>query len=181
MTDPARYTRTAIALHWLLAAAIAAAFAVGFYSSGLPVSPARLKLINWHKWAGITILALSLLRLAWRLAHRPPPPPPMPAWQRRAAAATHAALYALFLALPLAGWAYSSASGFPVVLFGLWALPDWVPRDRELAAALRTLHAALAYALAALVVLHVAAALKHALVDDDGLLRRMWPWPRTTP
>jgi cytochrome b561 len=174
-TRPSRYTRTAIALHWLLALAITTAFCVGLYMTDLPMSPQRLKLYNWHKWAGICILALSALRLLWRLGHRPPASGPMPAWQRRSAHATHHLLYLLFFAVPLAGWAYSSAVGFPVVLFGVLPLPSFVPVDKALAASLKPWHAYLAYALAALVVLHVAAALKHQLVDRDGLLWRMWP------
>ena len=169
-----RYTTPAIALHWLLALMIIASLIVGTTMSGMPLSPTRLKLYNWHKWAGITILALSALRLLWRLAHRPPPEPPMPAWQRRAASATHAALYLLFFAVPLLGWAYSSAAGFPVVVFGVLPLPDFVSPSRELADTLKPLHRWGARALAALVVLHVAAALKHQLIDRDGLLRRMW-------
>lgn len=85
MTSPARYTPVAIVLHWLLALAIIGAFCMGVYMSDLPFSPTRLKLYNWHKWAGVTILALSALRLLWRLTHRPPADAPMPAWQARAA------------------------------------------------------------------------------------------------
>ncbi len=170
---PGRYSGPAVVLHWLLAAAIIGSFAVGVYMTGLPFSPARLKLYNWHKWAGVTILALSALRLLWRLTHRPPADPPMPAWQARAAHGVHVALYVLFFALPLAGWAYSSAAGFPIVVFGVLPLPDWVPVDRDLAEQFKLLHKVLAYALAALVVLHVAAALKHHLIDRDGLLGRM--------
>jgi cytochrome b561 len=173
---PPRYTATAIALHWLLAAAIVASFCVGLFMVELQTSPLKLKLYNWHKWAGVTILALSLLRLAWRLTHPPPPDlPSMPPWQQRAAHAAHWLLYGLFLAVPLAGWAYSSAAGFPVVLFGVWPLPDFVPADKALAEAIKPLHWMLAYALAALVLTHVAAALKHHAVDGDGLLARMWP------
>ena len=172
---PARYDPFAITLHWLLALAILVTIGVGLTMTGMPLSPARLRLFNWHKWAGICILALSALRLLWRLAQRPPPPPPMPAWQRRAAAATHAALYLLFFAVPLAGWAYSSAAGFPVVLFGVLPLPDFVAPDRALSESLKALHRALAWSLAGLAALHVAAALKHQLVDRDGLLLRMMP------
>ena len=168
-----RYTGTAIALHWLLALMILASFSVGLYMADLPFSPTRLKLFSWHKWAGVTILALSGLRLLWRLAHRPPVNLPMPSWQARVARATHGLLYALFFAVPLAGWAYSSAAGFPVVVFGVLPLPDWVGVDRDLAAALKLLHKGLAVSLAALVVLHVAAAFKHHFVDRDGLLHRM--------
>ena len=174
---PLRYSLPAIVLHWALAAAIFASLIVGNFVAGLAVSPLQLRLVNWHKWAGITILALSLLRLGWRLTHRPPPDVPMARWQRRAAHATHALMYALFVAVPLAGWAYSSASGFQVVWFGVVALPDFVAPDRALAAVLEGVHALLAYSLAALVALHVAAALKHQLVDRDALLARMG-WPR---
>ena len=173
-----RYTRTAVALHWLLALGLFTAFSVGVYMSDLPFSPQRLKLFSYHKWAGITILALSALRLAWRLTHRPPADVPMPAWQRTASHATHIALYALFFAIPLVGWAYSSAAGFPVVLYGIWPLPDFVSPDKELARLIKPWHAYLAFTLAGLVALHVAAALKHQFVDRDGLLARMRPGAR---
>jgi cytochrome b561 len=170
---PPRYTDTAIALHWLLALLIAGSFALGLYMHELPFSPTRLRLYNGHKWAGVVILALSALRLLWRLTHRPPADLPMPAWQRRAAHAAHGALYLLFFAVPLAGWAYSSAAGFPVVVFGVLPLPDWVNPSRELAAALKPLHKGLAFALAAVTLVHVGGALKHQWIDRDGLLRRM--------
>lgn len=175
MSVEVRYHPGSIALHWLLALMILGSLAVGLYMTGLPLSPTRLKLVNWHKWAGVTILALSAVRLLWRLAHRPPPAAPMPAWQRRAAHGAHAVLYALFFAVPLAGWAYSSATGFPVVLFGVLPLPDFVGADRALSETLKPLHQWLAYVLAAVVALHVAAALKHHFVDGDGLLWRMMP------
>jgi cytochrome b561 len=176
MREPStRYTGVAIAFHWLLAVAIVAAFGVGLYMSGLPFSPRRLQLYNWHKWAGVTILALSALRLLWRLMHRPPAEPPMPAWQALAARWTHRLLYLLFFAVPLVGWAYSSAAGFPIVLYGLIPLPDFVPVDKALSEAIKPWHAYLAYALAALVAMHVAAALKHQFVDRDGLILRMLP------
>ncbi|HRI18839.1 MAG TPA: cytochrome b/b6 domain-containing protein, partial [Burkholderiaceae bacterium] len=154
MTPPTstRYTRIAVVLHWLLAAAIAASLCVGLFMTELQTSPLKLKLYNWHKWAGVAILALSVLRLAWRLMHPPPPDlPSAPEWQKRAARVVHRLMYALFFAVPLAGWAYSSAAGFPVVLFGAWPLPDFVPADRTLAEAIKPLHWMLAYALAGLV------------------------------
>lgn len=175
-----RYSTPAIALHWLLALAILGSMALGWYMSGLKFSPLQLKLYNWHKWAGITILALSLLRLVWRLTHRPPALPArieqaMPSWQLRAYHATHHLMYLLFLAVPLMGWAYSSMAGFPIVWFGVLALPDFVAVDKEFAKQIKPLHAILAYTLLALVALHVAAAIKHHFVDRDGLLARMLP------
>ena len=180
MTSPAerptaRYTLPAIGLHWLLAVMILGSFGVGLYMADLPFSPSRLKLYNWHKWAGVTILALAVLRLAWRLTHRPPAPPPMPAWQQRASALTHGLMYALFFVIPLVGWAYSSAAGFPIVWFGVLPLPDFVPADKALAEAIKPWHGWLAWTLIALVALHVAAALKHHFIDRDGLLSRMRP------
>jgi cytochrome b561 len=175
-THPAaRYTLTAVVLHWVLAVALIGSFGFGLYMHELPVSPQRLKLYNYHKWAGICILTLSALRLLWRLTHRPPPDVPMPGWQQRSAHATHGLLYVLFFAVPLVGWAYSSAAGFPIVVFGVLPLPDFVPVDKALADAIKPFHKYLAFALAALVLAHVGAALKHHFVDRDGLLGRMWP------
>ena len=175
-----RYSGTAIALHWLLALALTGIFCFGLYMTSLPFSPARLKYFNWHKWAGMTILILSLLRLLWRVSHRAPALPEsishaMPAWQRAAHHGTHHLMYLLFFAIPLVGWMYSSAAGFPIVLFGVLPLPDLVSKSPELAEALKPWHGYLAYALAALVVLHVAAVIKHQLIDHDGLLGRMLP------
>ena len=173
-----RYSGTAIALHWLLALALIGSFMVGVYMVDLPVSPQRLKLYNWHKWAGICILALSGLRLLWRLTHRPPADVAMPAWQRQSAHAVHILLYLLFFAVPLAGWAYSSAAGFPIVVFGVLPLPDFVAPSKELAEAIKPAHKILAFTMAVLVLAHVAAALKHHFVDGDGLLARMRPGRR---
>lgn len=173
-----RYNFLSIILHWVLAIALVAIFCFGLYMADLPFSPQRLKLFNWHKWAGISILALSAFRLVWRLSHAAPALPAaiergMPAWQLKAHKATHVALYALFFIVPLVGWAYTSATGFPVVLFGQFPLPDFVAPNKELADLLKPLHKFSAFALAGLVVLHVAAALKHHFVDRDGLLQRM--------
>ncbi|MDM0014867.1 cytochrome b [Variovorax sp. J22P168] len=177
----ARYSPIAMALHWLLALLILTSFSVGLYMADLPFSPLRVRLFNLHKWVGITILALSALRLLWRLAHRPPPLPAaierrMSLWQRHAHRFTLTALYLLFFAVPLLGWAYSSASGFPIVWFGLMQLPDLAPVDVELAQnVLLPLHRSSAFLLAVLVVIHTVGALKHHFIDHDGLLARMWP------
>jgi cytochrome b561 len=173
-----RYHPLSIALHWLLALGIVGAFGVGFYMADLPFSPARLKLYSWHKWAGVTILVLSATRLLWRLAKRPPALPQriqdsMPRWQTTAFHATHHLMYVLFFAVPLTGWAYSSAAGFPIVWFGVLPLPDFVPVDKALAEAIKPFHMLTAFALAALVLAHVGAALKHQFLDRDRLLGRM--------
>lgn len=167
-------------LHWLLAVALVAMFALGIYMTDLPFSPARLKLYNWHKWAGMTVLALSALRLLWRLTHPAPALPvtiasAMPAWQRMAHHGTHHALYLLFFAVPVLGWVYSSAAGFPVVVFGMLPLPDLVAASPDLADSLKPLHKLAALAMGALVLMHVGAAVKHQLIDRDGLMHRMLP------
>ena len=172
---PARYSLIAIAFHWVLALAIICAFCVGWYMSDLPFSMTRLKLFNWHKWAGVSILALSALRLLWRLGHRPPADLPMPAWQARAAHFTHGLLYLAFFAVPLSGWAYSSAAGVPIVWFGVLPLPDFVGPDKALAETLKEAHHLFAWGLAVLVLAHIGAAIKHQFIDRDGLIRRMIP------
>lgn len=175
-----RYGAVAVALHWLLALAIVGSFSLGVYMHDLPFSIARVKLFNYHKWAGITILALSALRLLWRLAHRPPPLSlralaAMPPWQQQAARMSHLAMYLLFFAVPLLGWAYSSAVGIPVVWFGVVPLPDLLPVNKDLAnQVLKPAHAYAAFTLGGVVILHVAAALKHQFIDRDGLMSRMW-------
>jgi len=179
-TSTPQYSRIAIALHWILAIALIAIFAVGVYMADLPFSPQRLKLYNWHKWAGVCILILSVLRLLWRLTHTPPALPgqvvnAMPGWQTAAYHATHGLLYALFFIVPLVGWAYSSAAGFSIVLFGVLPLPDFVPADKALAELIKPWHEITAFAMAGLAAMHVAAALKHHFVDRDGLLQRMLP------
>lgn len=175
-----RYTGVAMAAHWVLALGLIAALGLGWYMTGLPFSPSRLKLYNWHKWLGVTLLTLSLLRLLWRVTHRPPELPPavaraMPQWQHWAHNGTHHAMYLLFFAVPLLGWAYSSAAGFPIVFLGMLPLPDFVSASPELAETLKPLHGWAAWALVVLIAMHVGAALKHQFIDRDGLISRMLP------
>ncbi|HEY2559305.1 MAG TPA: cytochrome b [Caldimonas sp.] len=175
----AAYGSVAVVLHWLLAALIVAAFFIGLSMVDLPLSPRRLRLYNWHKWIGIGVLMLSAARLLWRATGHAPPPLPAhtPPWQQQAYRGTHLVFYALFFAVPLLGWAYTSAVGVPVVWLGWLPLPDFVPRDKPFGEeVLQPLHQVASYLLAAIVVVHIAAALKHHFVDRDHLLVRMWPW-----
>lgn len=179
---PPAYTRTAIALHWLIALLVFGAFPLGVYMHDLPFSPGRLKLYSYHKWLGVTVFLLALARVLWRLKHPAPPPPAgQPAWQRVAATATHHLLYALILAVPLSGWLMSSAKGFQTVYLGVIPLPDLLGKDKALGDALATVHQALNFTLAALVGAHLAAALKHHFLDRDEVLARMIPFLRRTP
>jgi cytochrome b561 len=180
-TDPSSniYSRVAIGFHWLIALAIPATFALGLYMADLPLSPAKLRYYSWHKWIGVTVFCVMLLRLSWRLTHRPPAMSGhMSVWQQSVANWTHRVLYLLLLAIPLSGWLMSSAKGVPTVYFGIWQLPDLVAKDALLGDRLLMLHRALNYSMAALVVLHTAAALKHHLIDRDDVLPRMLPFLR---
>lgn len=172
-----RYSATAIRLHWLIAILIVATFCVGLYMHELPLSPQKLKIYSWHKWAGVSVFLLAVLRLAWRASHRPPAlPATMPAWQQRAAGALHHLLYLLMFAIPLSGWLMSSAKGFQTVYFGVLPLPDLVAKNAALGDLLQAVHQSLNFATAALVLAHAAAAVKHHLVDRDDVLARMLPF-----
>jgi len=174
MTDDSpRYSHPAIVLHWLSAMLILCGFSLGLTMTGLEFGPTKFRWYAIHKWIGITVFLVALVRLAWRRVRPPPPPAPMPAWQQRAAAAAHALLYVLMLTIPVSGWLYSSATGVQVVYLGLVPLPDLVAKDRALAAALRLVHVGLNSALAALVFVHVGAALRHRFIDRDAVLARM--------
>jgi cytochrome b561 len=172
------YTRTAVALHWFIALLITAGFTLGATMTDLHMSPRKLKLYSYHKWIGITVLGLVLIRLLWRVTHPAPPDEPMPRWQRIAAHVTHWLLYLLMIATPIVGWLYSSASGYPVVYLKLWQLPDLVAKNKKLADVLVQVHGLLAWTLFYVVLLHVAAALKHHFFDRDATLKRMLAWQR---
>jgi cytochrome b561 len=171
------YAAPAIVLHWLVFALICGGFALGLTMTDLPFSPLKLKYYSWHKWTGVSIFLLAVARAAWRLGHPAPLlPATMPVWQRRAAAVSHALLYALILVIPLSGWLYSSAAGVTTVYFGVLPLPDLLGRDKALAETLKSVHVTLNYTLLVLVVVHAAAALKHHFGDHDDVLVRMLPF-----
>lgn len=173
-----KYTNVAVALHWLMALALIGMFSLGFYMAGLPLSPNKLKLFSWHKWAGVTLFILVSVRLAWRIAHRAPPlPEQMSRGEQLLARAGHRLLYLLMFAIPLSGWLMSSAKGVQTVYFGMLPIPDLLEKNRELGELLQTLHWGLNLLFAALVIGHAAAALKHHFIDKDEVLTRMLPGP----
>lgn len=177
MTFPTRYTNTAIALHWLVALLIFAAFPLGLYMGDLPFSPLKLKLFSYHKWLGVTVFLLAIARLAWRATHPAPPlPASMSAWERFAAGAGHWLLYALLFIIPLTGWLMSSAKGVQTVYLGVLPLPDLLGRDKALGELLEEVHEMLNMGMLALVFLHVVAALRHHFFEHDGILARMLPF-----
>ena len=181
-SPPLDYTRTSIALHWLIALLIFCAFPLGIYMADLPFSPGRLRLYSYHKWLGVTVFLLAFVRVGWRLAHpAPPSPASMPAWQRIAATATHHLLYLLLFAVPISGWLMSSAKGFQTVYLGIIPLPDLLTKDKALGDALLLAHRILTFTLGTLVITHLIAALKHYFVDRDEVLGRMIPFLARKP
>jgi cytochrome b561 len=182
-----RYGAVAIAVHWLIALAI-----IGLILSGKwMVDAIRVKetqftafqIYQWHKSFGLTVLALSLFRLAWRLLHTPPPAPDtMPNWQRFASTVTHWAFYVLMIGTPVLGWLMVSASplGLPTLLFGQLEVPHYPFDPAADKAALehwfKANHELLANGTLLLLLLHAAAALKHHFVDKDNILWRMAPF-----
>ena len=179
LADPPTYDPAAKTLHWLTALLVIGMICLGLWMVGLPISLQKLKVYSWHKWAGITVLGLSVLRLVWRHV-RPPPalPETLAPLDRRLAPWGHAALYGLLFAMPLTGWMMSSASGIPVVWFGVWQLPDLVGKDDAWFKALQTTHYILSRILIAVIVLHVAAVIRHDVLRRDGVLRRMLPFAK---
>jgi len=172
-----RYTRTAMVLHWLLAAAILGQIAFGWYLQSVPRKTPDLTIyVNYHKSTGIVIGLLILARLAWRLTHKPPPlPASMPTWERRTARANHLLLYGCMIVMPLAGYIASNYSKFGVKFFNRFTLPPWGVDDRAVYAFFNGLHVATSYLFVALIALHIAAAIKHAAAPRHGVLRRMLP------
>jgi cytochrome b561 len=155
-------------------------FSVGLYMSDLPLSPWKLKVFSWHKWAGVTAFLLALLRIVWRLGHRPPSlPESMPSWQQLAAHAGHALLYLLMFAIPLSGWLMSSAKGFQTVYFGVLPIPDLLVKNKELGDLLREVHETLNWILIAVVAGHAGAALMHHFIEHDDVLTRMLPFRKS--
>lgn len=171
-----RYSRGAIWFHWITAALVSVNLAIGLLHDSLFDGVAGA--IPLHQSIGLSVLVLTLARIGWRLTHRPPRLSViLPAWERTAARMSHVAFYALLLALPLSGWAMGSAgreARYPTRWFGLFDVPH-LPVSAHTAAFGDSAHAVLGYAMAALVVLHIAAALRHHFVLRNAVLGRMLP------
>jgi len=181
-----RYNNVAKTLHWLIALLIITMLALGWTMENVDKgNPYRFQMFQLHKSIGITILLLSLMRLTWRLMHRAPPlPETMPAWEKFAARATHVLFYVFMIGMPLTGWAIVSSSplNLPTYLFGYIHWPDLpvlpeLANKREVSHVFGAIHGWGAYILAALLVLHVGAAVKHHWINRDDVLIRMLPGP----
>lgn len=179
-----RYTRTAIVLHWLVALLVIVEFAWGWWMQEIPKQPPgfRADAFNLHKSIGLTVLLLMIARLGWRLSNRPPSLPSMPAWQAWLAYANHRVMYATLFVMTIGGYLGSAWSGYPVKFFG-WVLPSWAGDRPALKELCSTIHLASSWVLLVCVTLHVAGTVKHALINRDGVLDRMWfaRRPRAAP
>lgn len=176
----ARYSRGAIVFHWVIALLIIMNFVIAWQAEDLP-KPEMLVAMGYHKAWGITILLLTLSRIAWRVTHKTPPlVETLKAWEAALAKVIHGLFYFLMLAVPLAGWGLHSAfSGKPVSMFGLFDMPALpVTQDKPTTGMFGELHEVFATLMLVLLALHVLAALKHQFIDKDGTLRRMVPWLR---
>ncbi len=168
-----RFTPLQRLLHWLMAFCILAMLFIGVGMVST-VTPKYLTLVAIHRPLGVTILVLALIRLAVRLRYGAPPlPADLPPLMKLGAGLSHWALYALMIAMPLIGWGMLSAAGYPVVLFGGLRLPPILPQSASLHALLWGAHFCLAFAFFAVILLHLAAALYHALVRRDGVFQAM--------
>src|SRR5215470_7476221 len=172
--DDVAYSPPARWAHWIAAVLILITFIIGLTMLRIPQGAWQDSLFDWHRSVGATVLALAVLRLLWRLWHPAPElPSGMPIWMKASARANHWLLYLFMLVLPIIGWLGSSAFGAPVHIYWLFDLPPLVAPNRPLADVVLAIHSYGAFALAALVVLHVGAALYHLLVRRDGVFRRM--------
>ena len=178
VTSTARYTRTAVVLHWLIAALMLAEFVHGWWMQEIPKQPVgiRADAFNQHKSVGLVLLALVVIRLGWRIAHKPPALPTVARWQAFAAKANHAVLYAMMLAMPLSGYLGSVFSGYPIKWFGV-TLPAWGWNDPGIKEWMSTIHLTTSWILLVSLCLHVAGTIKHSLAGD-AVMARMSIAPR---
>lgn len=179
MTTPTptpKYSVVAIAIHWLMAVLVIALIGIGWFMVELPQGPMRGKYFALHKSIGLTVLALLVLRIVWRIGHPPPLlPGSVPRWQRGLAALVHLGFYAVLLVQPVSGYLSSSFSGYSTQWFGV-PLPQWGWRDAPLNELFTEIHVIGSIALVVLLLIHLLGVLSHAASGEWRLLRRMWPW-----
>jgi cytochrome b561 len=175
-----RYGAVAQSLHWIVVVLVVLQFASALIADDMPFGVAKALIMVRHKSIGVTILVLATLRLLWRLAN---PVPALPAtlkpYERGLAHITHTLLYVCLFAMPITGWIMTAAKNFPFRWFGLFSWPMPIAPDKALGETMQTTHSALAVTLAAVVTLHILAALKHHFVLKDNVLKRMLPFTRT--
>lgn len=173
--DTQRYDGVAQSFHWIVVLLVVAQYATKWLPDGF-ASLSEKQLNGWHLAIGPAILLLMLLRLAWRFTHpAPPPPSDLPMSLRIVSRGTHWLFYAILIVLPVLGWIAASGYGAGVSLLKLVPLPALIAKDKGLAESIGSVHGALAWALLAVIALHVSGALYHGLVKQDGVIRRMVP------
>jgi cytochrome b561 len=177
--DLDRYSRVAVWLHWIIAVLIVVNLLLGYFREDFD-RPVRSAMMNLHKATGLTLLVLTLVRIAWRLGHRPPPfDPVLKRWEAGLARSIHWLFYAMLIALPLSGWLVVSTGGRATSWFGLFEVaPLPVSRSDDSHELMEEVHKLLGYGMLALLALHILGALKHHLEGHRHLIRRMAPWPR---
>jgi cytochrome b561 len=179
-TPPTRYSAVAQGFHWLIAALIVTQFTLGWTAQLLPLGARKLARLDWHKSFGMTILALAVLRLLWRLLHRPPAlPASMSSIEKLLARASHVLFYVFLFAMPLTGWMMSSAKNYSVSWFHQFTWPNLIGPNEAAFNLLRSTHDTMSWLLFALALLHVLAALKHHFWDKDDVLKRMLPFTKS--
>ena len=170
------YSRPARLFHWLTVAMVVALVIISLFMEALPLGPEKFLLYNFHKSLGLTVMVIALLRLVWRRIMPPPPlPVAMKSWERSCARASHATMYILLLVQPVVGVVHSWATDYPIVVYGLFAIPNPMSADAALKELLEEVHEILGWGLVALVAVYVAAALKHHVIDRNDVLHRMLP------
>jgi len=171
---PQNYGTVAKSFHWLTAVAIITMFVIAEYMISLPPSLDKLEVYNLHKSIGVTILAVTLLRVVWRQLN---PPPALPAgmkkWEQLAAHSGHILLYGLLFVIPVAGIVHSWAGNYPIVVFGLFTIPSPIEPNKALFEVMAATHLYAGWAMIATFVIHIGAVIKHHFVAKDDVLRRM--------
>ncbi len=171
-----RYTLVAIVLHWLIALAVFGLFAIGWFMVDLPRGPDRSFYFALHKSLGLTVLGLALIRVIWRIYHRPPSyHESLSRWRITIARSAHLVFYVLLFLQPVSGYLSSSFSGYTTRIFGL-PLPQWGWRDPPLNEFFTEIHVASSVLFVVLIGIHILGAISHAFARDDGVLRRIRPW-----
>jgi cytochrome b561 len=173
-----RWGGVAKTLHWLMALGIIGNGVLGLVMDEMPRGMSKLNTFAVHKSIGLTLLALLLLRVSWRLFDRRPRDEPMPTWQRLAAHATHGVLYLFMLAIPLSGWIYNSAHGNPLQWFKWFNVPALMEKNEAISDLAEDAHELFFWILLGVLVAHVGGALVHHWFERDNTLLRMLPFAR---
>ncbi len=177
-SNDSRWGSIAQWLHWLMALAILGNGVLGLIMVDMSRGMSKLNIFAIHKSVGLTVLGLLILRVCWRMFDRKPLDEPMPRWQRLAAHASHGVLYLFMLAIPLSGWVYNSAHGYPLQWFKWFNLPALVEKNEAISDIAGETHEILFWVLTAVLVVHVGGALVHHVFERDNTLLRMLPFAR---